>query len=293
VSNFLAGLPIVGGLFDDSQDKAQQELAQNKKLYDSLVTPDFKEYDPERYDLVGTYKPEEMTADTINEDPSLKNNEMMTLDRLRGLSETGLSDVDNLGYERARQEAGQISNAGTEAALANATARGVGGSGLEFGMREKASQDAAQREQDMAAQQAAKAAEMRAAYTQAYGGMLGNVRGEDYRTAAANTDILNKFTEANTTNANYAQQYNLGQKQGVANANVQNKNQAQQYNNDLDQREYDDQLKKVSGQAGAGQAVAQGYAAENAANKSTQNSLLNAGVNLYGAVTRPKKADEV
>lgn len=282
MGNVLAKIPLFGGLFDDSQDKAMEQLQKNQQLWGDLQTPTFDRYTPEQYKYVGDYTPEEAKASTISEDPMIRSAQMSALQKMAGLADVGLSDVDQAGYEKARSMAGQISRSGTAAALQNAQARGVGGSGLEFVMREQAAQDAAQKAQEAGLQQASDSARQRALYQQAYGNALSGVRGQDYNANAANASILNNFNMYNTQAGNQAQQYNLGQRQKISNANTQQNNQAQQYNNQMKQQDYANRSQKVAGQTGANTGMAQGYGAENAANQSERNSLLNAGVALMG-----------
>lgn len=270
--SFLSGLPVVGGLFDHSDDDAINQLKQNQALFGNLALPQFADYKPEQYSVVGQYDPEKAQANTISEDPSVKTAQMNALNQLAGLSQTGLSDVDQAGYEKARQIGEQAAHSGLAAAMQNAQARGVGGSGLEFAMREMANQDAAGKAQDAALQQASDSARQRALYTQAFGNMAGNVRGQDFNANSANAGILNNFNMYNTGNANQAQQYNLNNAQGIANQNVTGANQAQQYNNQMKQQAYQDAYQKASGQAGANTATANGYAAQNAANASERNN---------------------
>lgn len=276
-ANPLTSIPIIGGFFDDSQDQALEQLQKNQALYKDIATPDFKNYVPENYAVAGNYDPTLAQAKTIQEDPNLRSSQLSALNKMSGLADTGLSEVDNAGYERARQLAGQISHSGTDAALQNAQARGTGGSGLEFSMREQAAQDAAERAQQAGLAQAADSAKQRAAYTQAYGSALSGLRNQDYNANAGNADILNKFTQYNTTNQNQAQQYNLGNRQNVSNMNVQGRNSAQQYNNDLLQKQYADQMQKANAQAGANTGMAGGYADINAANTSNRNTLTGIG----------------
>lgn len=282
MSNILSSIPIIGGLFDDSQEQALEQLRANQQLYGNLQTPDFQTYTPEQYQVAGSYDPQQAQASTISEDPTLRSAQLSALNKMAGLANTGLSDVDQAGFAKAREQADQISHSGTQAALQNAQARGVGGSGLEFVMREQAAQDAAQRAQDAGLSQASQSAQMRALYNQAFGSMAGQVRGQDYNANAANAGILNNFNMYNTQSGNQAQLYNLGQQQQVSNANVTQNNQAQQYNNQLKQQTYGDQLQKVNGQAGANTGVAQGYAAENAANTSERNSNTGLLADAFG-----------
>lgn len=274
LDSLLSDIPVIGGAFDQTPQQSIGELQKNQQIYEDLKgqLPQFGQYNPVLESSVGDYTPEKAEASLISEDPTTRSSQLSVLNKLAGLSDTGLSDVDQLGYEKARQLAGQISNSGTAAALNNAQARGVGGSGTEFAMREQASQDAAQRAQEASLQQAADSARMKAAYTQAYGQGLDNLRGEDYKTSAANAGILNNFNQYNTTAANQGQQYNLNRNQNIADTNVNLQNQGQQYNNQLKQQNFGDQYQIASGESGANQGVAQGYGAENAARTSDRGA---------------------
>lgn len=269
LDNFMSGLPIVGGLFDDSDQQAIDQLKQNQSIYGNLKTPTFQNYNPT------AYTPDMAQASTISGDPNVRGQQSNVLMKMAGLADTGLSDVDTAGFERARQLGDQVENQGNAAALQNAQARGIGGSGLEFAMHEQANQDAANRANQSGLQQAADSARQRALYNEAYGNALSGVRGQDFQQNAANAGVLNQFSQYNTGAQNQANLYNTGQS-----------NYAQQYNNGLQQQGYEDQLQKANGEAGANTSVAGGYAAENAANTSNRNSntgLLADGVaGAYG-----------
>lgn len=271
-------IPIIGGFFDNSGDNILNEMQQNAALYQGIQAPNFKNYTPEQYEQAGLYNPTLAQYQTIQQDPELRSQQMSNLARMANLADTGLSDVDQMKFQQARDIGNEISRGGTEAALQNAEARGQAGTGLEFGMRELASQNAANRAQQAALDQAGNSAQMRALYTQAFGNALQGQSNQEFNQNAANADIINRFNQANTQTQNQGQLYNLGQQQAVANANVTNSNQAQQYNNQLQQQYYQDQLSKANGEAGANQGVANAYAAEGAADASNRNSLLQTGI---------------
>lgn len=281
MGNIMTGIPLIGGAFDNTDDLAMEQLLKNQGLYSNLDTPKFDLSMPENYQVAGELKPEDALYQTISEDPRLKSAQMSALDRLSGYAENGLSDVDNAGYAKARNQAAQIMRSGNQAALQNAQARGVGGSGLEFAMREMANQQGAQAAQEAGLQQAADSARQRALYETAYGDRLAQVRGQDESINKANTDIINQFNQANTQARNNAQQFNLQNKQNINNQNVEGRNSAQQYRNQMAQQGFNNQVTKVGGQAQANTGMAQGYAAQNAANTSERNAntqLLTGGL---------------
>src|SRR4051812_36244203 len=222
LNNFLSGLPMIGGLFDNTDEQAMQELEKNKALYGGLAPPDLAHLEgiPNLYNYVGDYSPDAAQYQTISDDPRLKSYQMDNLAKLAGLADTGLSDADQLGYLKAKAAGHQLAKSGNDAAIQNAQARGVAGGGLEFALREMANQDGANRAQEAGLQQAADSARQRALYQQAYGNELSQVRGQDFSNNAANANIINQFNQMNTQARNQAQQLNNSNRQQLQNANA-------------------------------------------------------------------------
>lgn len=258
--SLVTSLPIIGGAFDSSGEDALNQLKQNQRLLQGIQTPEltWKDYAPEMYSN------ESANYQLTNEDPLVRSAQMSYLNKMSGLADQGLTDVDQAGYQQARNQGAQLAKGGTDAAIANAQARGVGGSGMEFAMREMANQQGAQRAQDMGLQQAADSAKQRALYEQAYGNALTGVRGQDFQANKANSDVINQFNMTNTQARNQ-----------VNNQNVGMRNQAQQMNNqgknDVSQQNFNNQMSRATGQMNANKDVAGGYAAQNAANTADRN----------------------
>lgn len=271
-----ADIPVIGGAFDNSGDKALAQKQAALQAMQNINLPEFQDYKPVLEQYMGNYDPTQAQANTIQEDPTGRDAQLSALNKLSGLSNTGLSDVDNAGFERARQMGNQMLSSGNAAALQNAQSRGVGGSGLEFAMREMANQQGAQNAQDAGLQQAAQGAQMRALYNQAFGNMGTNVRGQDFNTSSANAGILNNFNQFNTNNANQAQLRNVNEQQGISNQNVGQQNYAQQYNNNLKQQSFGDAYQKAAGIAGQDNNIANGYYAQQAQNDNTRGAITQA-----------------
>jgi len=286
----LSGIPFVGGAFDDSDEKAMEQLKGNQALWAGLEVPNikFQKFTPEEFQYVGDYIPEDADFQTISEDPALRQAQLNALSRLSGLAETGLSDADAADFMRAKLEAGQLARGRNEALKNEMAARGMLGSGSEFMLREAANQEAAQRAQMAGLEQAAAAARQRALYQQAYGDALGGLRGQDLDVNSRNADIINQFNMANTGARNEAQQQNLANRQAIMGANTATRNDAQMYNiqgkRDVAQQNYQNQLQKIGGQTGANTGMAQGYAAQNAARTNERNQYTQAGVELLGSM---------
>lgn len=241
---------LLGGLLGDDNgfEAARQANAQNQQLYSDIQLPSYLNYTPELYN--GETSNYTLTQD----DPVLKSAQEAALNKLANLSDTGLSDVDAQGLAKARAEGNQFAKAGTAAAIQDAQNRGVGGSGMEFALRELANQGGATRANDSGMAQAAQAAQQRAQYNLAYGQQLGQTRDQDYRTNAANTNVINQFNQANTNQRN---QTNA--------ANVDQRNDAFKYNEGLKDKNYNNQMHRAdslaginnrTGEIGAGQAAA-------------------------------------
>jgi hypothetical protein len=265
----VTSLPLIGGMFDNTDKLAMEQLAKNQALYNNIALPDLKwqDYNPE------TYTTQDAQYQTISEDPMVRSAQLAALSKMAGLANTGLSDEDAAAFQKARAQGNQMSKAGTEAALANAQARGVGGSGLEFAMREAANQQGAERAQSAGLEQAATAARQRALYNQAYAQGMGSMRTQDMNANQANADIINRFNQANTAQRNSA---NF--------ANVDMRNQAQMTNNqgkrDVAQQNFNNQLQRAGGQAQANTGMAGGYAAQNAANTAERNRMTDIAMQI-------------
>lgn len=242
---------------DPSLGDTKRLLEENKRLYDAIDLPHFKDYAPEALTT------EAGTAELIGEDPNKKAMQMQALEKMLGLSEQGLSAEDELAFMEAESLANQESKQARDALMQNAQARGVAGSGLEFALAEQANQGASERARRAAMERAATSARMRALNNNAYMNALSGVRDQDYRTEAANTDALNRFNQMNLQNRNQARQYNVGQR-----------NQAQQYNNDLRQRNFQNEVTKADGVAGVNRDLGNAYASEQAARNQNRNQLV-------------------
>lgn len=286
LNSTLSGLPFVGGFFDDSQENAQNAIAQNQSLWNGLSTPDeqWQNFTPEQYASLGNFDPTKANASLINVDPSDRSSELAALNQMAGLAQTGLGPQDQAAFQQAQNQANQTASSGEQAAEQNAEARGMGGSGLSFALGEQARQNASQNENTAGLQQAASAAQQRALYNNAYMSGLSNLQSQDASTAGANANILNQFNMANTNNANQYGYQNFQNNQGIANQNVAQNNSTTQYNQQgqlgVQQQNYANAVTKLGGQTGSNQAVANTYAAQNAANQSAQNANTALGVNV-------------
>jgi hypothetical protein len=223
MDDFLAGIPLFGGLFDNSSGEAMNYMNKILKEYEGLNLPDvsWKDYNPEMYS--SDYSPEAYQATLNKEDPRLLQQQRDYLARLSGLSESGMTEGDKAGYDMARQMASSEAKSQRDALARQAMASGTYGGGQDFMSRQMANQSGADRAQTAALAQAQDAARQKALYAQAYGNQLGNVRNQDFATESSNKDIINRFNQMNTQGRNAAAM----NRQDINNQNVGLRNQAQ------------------------------------------------------------------
>lgn len=282
-SKFLSGLPIIGGLFDDSDEKMQAELAAYKQFMLGH-RPDELNYGD---DLSAEgYSPLEADYSTISEDPATKRAQLEALQSMKGLSQSGVSDADRSVFAEARNQADQQAQANRGAQMQNAQARGVSGSGLEMQMSALGDQQAANRAQQANLAQAGTAANNKANYLQAYLQGTGQERDQDYRAQANNADIVNNFNKFNTQSQNDARSYGAQANNNMAQFNKSGQQHAQQGT----QANYLDWIGQMGGAYGG---TAKGYAAQgasNAANRSANTQML---TSLGASALEKKKQGEL
>ena len=258
--SFLSALPVVGSLFDDSDEKMQGELNQYKRMM-LEGKPDELNYGADLTAL--GYSPEEADYTTVSEDPATRRAQLEALQSMKGLSETGVSAADRAVFAEAKNQANRQAQSNRAAQMQNAQARGVSGSGLEMQMSALGDQEAANRAQQAGLNQAGQASQNKANYLQAYLQGTGNQRDQDYRTQANNADIVNKFNMYNTGSQNDAKAYAAQAGNQMSQYNKSGQQAAQQGT----QANYLDWLGQM-GNAYSG--TAKGYASTGAANSANR-----------------------
>lgn len=260
-------LDFLFGNSDGSFDAANRNIDKNRALYDAIKDPEYSEYLPELYDN------ESADYKLIEDNPLLKSAQMSYLAKLSGLADEGLSDVDKAGFQDARDEAAQIARGNSQAALADAQARGVGGSGLEFAMKEIGNQGATERAQRANLETAANSARQRAQYQMAYGDALAGTRAQDLGVNQANTGIINQFNQTNTRNRNAVNQ-----------ANVDSRNEAFKYNEGLKDKTFDNQMDRADRQAGFNNQASETQLMQNADRRNRERAATGAFVQMGSAM---------
>ena len=300
----LGGGAVLGYLGQQQGAEAQRRgMERAQEILNALPLPVLKEYYPEVYQQVVALVPEAEQAVTLGPsamegvkvDPALRQAQMNALARIQQIGEEGgmtATDRARLAQIQAEQAAATKGQEG--AIMQNLAARGLSGGMSEMVSRQLAAQGeanrAAQQGLDVKAQ-----AEQRALQALMQSGQLGGqIEQQQFGQAAQIAqakDLINRFNAQNLQNVqsqnvqarNAAQQYNAAQKQAIANQNVAGRNQAQMYNIGLPQQQYQNQLARATGQAGAAQAQGQAAAQQAAGQMQFLGGLMQTGAGLYAS----------
>lgn len=261
----------------DSRTKAAKKA---QGYVNGIEVPSLEEARAQLIELVqqGVITPEQAQAieqeqtafSQIDEDPRLRQTQVDALTQLEEIANAGGMDARlraslyDIGAEQAAQNRGD-----QEAILANARARGIGGSNLETVNRLVASQAAATRGANQGVQAAALAESRRMQALQDAASLGGSIRSADYQKSAQeaaardaiarfNTQARQNAANQNVAMANSAQAANLGEKQRIADVNAGAKN-------DVQSKLWDLQFRKGTAQANAALGVGAGQAADSQA----------------------------
>jgi hypothetical protein len=144
-------------------------------------------------------------------------------------------------------------------------------------MREIANQGGAQRAQGAGLEQAAQAARQRALYNQAHMQGLGDVRQQDYRANADNTNVINRFNQMNTQQRNSTNM-----------ANVDKREDSFRYNEGNKDKNYNNQMRRAEGMAGINNRQGEIATAQSEAERRRRSALFGlAGAGLGAAAGGP------
>jgi hypothetical protein len=149
--------------------------------------------------------------ESLQTDPNLRSAQISALDRLQQIGDEGgmlLSDKANLN--RIDQQVAREAASRNQGITDDMQARGVGGSGAEFAMRQAANQATDQRLADTGMDVAAQAQQRALDAIMQRGQMAGQVRGQDFgeqSQVAQAKDLISRYNADSRSKANY---YNAG-----------------------------------------------------------------------------------
>jgi len=234
VGSVIGGIgSLLGGLFgsgpSEEELKAMGLLDQNQTLARQQG-----DYSSPALDYLPSYysSPEQAQASTVTEDPQMRNAQIAALNSLLTRTNEGITAEELRQQDLSRRAQGETTRGQEEAIMNNMAARGIGGSGQEFALRQQAAQSAG----DIASQQglARESTNAQQKLNALNGLMTGatGVRSNDYTVNKGNADITNQFALENSRRNNAINQ-----------ANTELSNQAQAANKQDAQSRYADSYK--------------------------------------------------
>ncbi len=259
-------IPIVGaGMASGKTGRARQLLGKAASdIIGDVDLPMFSNADYAQYSLAGEYTPESAGYETISEDPRLRQVQMDALqtlvDRASGAADARMQ-AEQYG---AMDEANQLAR-GREQAIAQSMARkGQSGSGIGAVLAAQAAQQGANRARSGSQDAVLNAALEKLQAQNSLMAGAGNVRGQDFQRAAANSDIVNRFNMFNTNARNEAKRMNLNAAQTLGNANVDLRNKGFDRREGNKQQMFGNSMTRATGRANAlqGMSAAAGQSAD-------------------------------
>lgn len=227
-------------------------------------------------DLMGQYTPEQLqfmelntsSMENVQADPMAVEQQRQALQQMSEIAEGGLTDADLAAKRQIERGVGQQAVARRKAILNEMAQRGTLGSGMELAAQLQGEQQAVNQAAE-ASDRAIQQAQARSLQALAQkGNMASNLRQQSFgeeadraraRDAIAQFNLQNRqrVADTNIQERNRAQQINLAARQAQEDARVAARNQMEQYNKALRQQQFANQMQQASGLAGQYQAQAQ------------------------------------
>lgn len=245
---------------------AEDALAQSRAAYQALDVPTLNGVQPQ-YASASETGPSAL--DDIDINPEYNDEQETQMSALDNLAKNGgRNAASDAALAQIQSQENQNAKGQNDAILANANARGMGGSGaaLIAQLNSQQNQQTNQNARDLGV--AGQEANTALSAGQGASGIASNLENTSYgqaANAAAANDAINKF--------------NAGQNTGISEYNAGVGNQAQQFNKGLQQQNFQNKLSKTAGIAGTN---------NNATNFSQNQANMGAqqAGNILGAVTK-------
>lgn len=222
------GIGLLKGLFGGGESeeerlaRMQLEAAQKQFGDQPAYNAPALDYNPTAYG-----SPETPDAQTISEDPNIRAAQISALNSMLTRSNEGLTAEERRQQDLGRRKQEQTTRGAEEAIIANMAARGLGGGGMEYALRQQAAQSAADTaSQGGFARESTNAQQKLAALNNLLTG-AGEVRGQDFTVNRTNADIVNDFALENSRRRN-----------AIAAANTELANSAQLKNKEAGREDY-------------------------------------------------------
>lgn len=196
--------------------------------------------------------PEAAQAQQAQMDPQTLAARRAAIEQLSSMGTGAASAQEEANRRSALFDSAQQAGAQSAGLREEMAARGKGGAGAEWAMRQRAGQAGANMAMQGGLQATAQGSAQRLAAMQAYENSLGGLSDDQQQLNTHNSDLVSQFNMANsnlrnqvnmanTSMRNGAQQRNMDSKQNLSNMNVNNKNNNVDLANRLSQKNWDNQ----------------------------------------------------
>ena len=248
----------------DPGSDGKKYLKKGLEEWKGLIPPEYEQLVAPYLQSTGQMTPEIYDAITsgefrgIEEDPQAEQKQLENLGRLEQIAKEGIPLEDRLAADEAQRSVAQEGSRAREQIIANLARRGRGGSGAELAAKLASTGQQEEMARGMGTDLARQLLDRRMQAIGQMGGQLGQFRGQNIGKEAQISQMQNRYNEflsnLNTQAAadaarqrQMSQQYNLGNRQRIADQNVQN-----QYNTQLDRNQqltqgFQDQFNKTLG----------------------------------------------
>lgn len=238
---------------------------------------------PELAGILASEQVDGSSLEQVSADPRMKQAQMRALEQLAGLSSQGLGAEDRGAFNQLQRESAGQAQAQAQQVLQNAAARGMADSGSTIMAQLMAGQQAANRSQQGGEALAAQAAQARRDALAQYGNMASGMANTDFSQKAQIANARDQINQFNAQQRTGAGQFNLQNKQNIANTTAQNANAQEMHNKGLIQQKFQNEVQKAGGVAQQMNNMANQYAAQGQAAAQGQSQMM--GSLIGGAAT--------
>lgn len=231
--------------------------------------------------------------ENIQIDPRLKDSQMRALEMLKQRGDEGLTEEDRITFRQFQDQVAGDENARQASMLAQMEQQGMSDSGVRLQSQLASSQAAAQRQSQQAAEMAKAALEAKRGALAQAGQVAGQMGAQEFAQQAQQKSAQDSINQFNTANRMNVQAQNVGTKQRIGEAGTATRNQEQMYNKNLQQQNFENEMRKAGGlsQASTNMASMLGSQAgqQAAANQAVMGSMIGAGATIAASDERVKK----
>lgn len=236
------------------REQAVQMAQKAAEQYSGIVTPDIEaqKLALEAPELVGLLQAEQLAPSAlegVSTDPRLRAAQLSALQSLQERGAAGFTPEDQALLAKAQQQAEGQAAAQAAAVGREMAERGLTSSGQELALRAQAGQSAASRQAQAALDIAAQsAAAKRQALAQA-GGLGAQIEQTQFGQEAQKASAKDAIAQMNARMKQDVAAANLASRQRIAEAGTGTRNLQQQYNKQLQQQQFENQMKLAGGKA--------------------------------------------